>query len=689
MSNFKTTYPNLNVVSKTAGRDVIPQAIDVTAAIYKEHPEWRLLSEPVTAIGHCIPPRVGKTSVIIGSVLELRALGAPPVVVITPWLNLCEQLTTDDKVMGAMSIYGMRAKGLAYQWVTKVDDSEWWKREGTSADYFTMTMGLVHNAVSGGSTAFLDGLSEAADLFGARPVVIIDEIHLIAETKKWGATIQRLIDNGVFVVGLTGTPERNDNYPVPGFTAERVSDEEPIEKKLFKSVVEVKDDVRYGEFQNYVGVAAKYEVAPIKGVNVPWSKAFDEGWMNHINFIGVDVDLDDGRKLIDLDQQELSKNLRHILESDEACVPVLECVLDRLNTWRGRQKKYNSTPLKTQALIVSGSDYDTEKNGTNYHARELRRHMKQLLEIKNGQQLGGQVVEWQHLHNLRIEIASSSENDGTPSKASAEKIKGFVAGDIDVLIVKNMGLVGLDAPQCKVQALLGAIRRGPLARQMVTRTCTKWGQRGVEGMAGDVIYPRDIMHEALFSEISKNQPTNITTMEPEGDPVIQPLEDREDDERHATGAAIASYTTVGGVQYEGNRETLLRTVKHKYEIARKLSDVEIIQTVEQGGFPVEDHELLAQEQVKKKQEHIVIKNLNRELDSKKGEFGKTANTLTNKLCDYKNNPAKWRATLRSIQFEAKKFCGFYGSVPSLEDPALLGRLIDALEPAYRKVKREM
>lgn len=49
-------------------------------------------------------------------------------------------------------------------------------------------------------------------------LVILDEIHHAGDEKTWGAALELAYENAVFVLGLTGTAFRSDNYKIPFVT---------------------------------------------------------------------------------------------------------------------------------------------------------------------------------------------------------------------------------------------------------------------------------------------------------------------------------------------------------------------------------------------------------------------------------------------------------------------------------------
>jgi type I site-specific restriction-modification system R (restriction) subunit len=119
----------------------------------------------------------------------------------------------------------------------------------------------------------------------------------------------------------------------------------------------------------------------------------------------------------------------------------------------------------TKMLVVTASDYGkTDDNNSNAHAREMRRQIENAIGLDP--LLSNQ--------DLSIEICTSVSENGETDDKALEKIKrfGLTKTDkegnepIDVLIVKGMGLVGLDVPQCKILLDASTFRRGPIKNSL-------------------------------------------------------------------------------------------------------------------------------------------------------------------------------------------------------------------------------
>ena len=107
-----------------------------------------------------------------------------------------------------------------------------------------------------------------------------------------------------------------------------------------------------------------------------------------------------------------------------------------------------------------------------------------------------------HLHTL---IATSTD-------ANADRtIERFCDGQGDVLIVKQMGGIGLDVDRLKVCLDLSNIRTQTSFIQQLTRICTIWDRSKATGNPWDIvrtatyITPDDVLGEGLFNKFVRDE----------------------------------------------------------------------------------------------------------------------------------------------------------------------------------------
>jgi hypothetical protein len=68
-----------------------------------------------------------------------------------------------------------------------------------------------------------------------------------------------------------------------------------------------------------------------------------------------------------------------------------------------------------------------------------------------------------------------------------------------------------------------------------------------------------------------------------------------------------------------------------------------------------------------------------------GQFGKRAQKLAAQVVDPGINPPVFRNVVTALQARAKELAGVNCAVPTIDDPVVLERLMQALEEAFREV----
>jgi superfamily II DNA or RNA helicase len=692
-SPFQQQYPYLKVLTKDSGRPDLPLGVDITVRRY-------LQDRDDMVMGHKAPQRFGKASMIHAISAELRERGCPITFVIAPWTFLTKQLVDKEKIARSVSLYGMRlSRPLVVQRIENIQSSAFYVRDKAPLTLASMTMGLVHYGSN------LDNILDAVNIMldapsGMPPAFIIDEVHLIALKKQWGETLNKIAESGAFVVGLTGTPRRLDKSPIPGFSVVLENEEEGKDKNVYKGLHHIEAGTRIGQFEVRGTTKAEFRVVPKHGIDVPISKAFEEKWLNPINFLPVNVDVRNRETgevlpLSEVPAEELSSNLEHWLKSETLIRAMAYPALDRLNELRKRYEvalakaketarqeepsgaKPNPsylTWLKPQMLIVSSKDSESSQQKSNYHAREIRRILAEILRSENSER-------FPYLNNLSIEIATSTDEDGAPDAKSEDKIKDFTKGLVDILIVKTMGLVGLDAPACKVQINLSSIRKGPLSDQMNTRTGTIWDQEGFKDVCSVCFYPADKASEKMVENLRKEQQKVVQTNELK-DEFLAPLEEKPVNEYLLEGGAIAGYRDPLGGTVEGDYEAILKAIKQQTPELSTLLDTTLIQMYENGTLRI-DEALLEQKREEVLQETESVRDLDEELKELRGRFGKKAQKLTRRLASPQEDIEKYRTYVRILQSKAKEKCHVMQAVNTIDDPDVLNELIDALDDAYK------
>lgn len=605
------------------------------------------------------PPRWGKSTIIRGAALELRKAGAPTSIVLAPWELLADQIKDVDDIRDMYRRYSIRHDAeFTVKRVHDLPTDEWWKLTDGIPTLISMTLPLAYR----NKDQFLDGIRGMHRKYGVRIPVFADESHLLKLAKSWGPFAADIISAGGYLIPLTGTPVPG----MPGFDDNKKNWEDKTQTTKVRKIVDGEEKW----FDNtYEGMGGEVEVNA--DIQVTWRRAWEVGALTRVNGIWLDFPVTDNvtgeglGNLSDLTKEQLSGNLRDILES-EKCVDIgARLFVERFLARKNKNKK-------AQGLAVTGFDYDVEgSSGRNHHARVLKAAVEDYV-AKSG---------W--AKPLRIEIATGVTADGEPDKDSADKIRDFRKGKIDILIVKMMGLVGLDAPSLKTMLYLGIPRKGPLALQALSRVLTFWSE--MDGIAADIILPKDRAAVDLWQRMIGNQGGDAASeMVLVSSVEAEPPEEHPDDDYSIGDGSVDGYTDEEGRLFEGDREVLLQVIKEKY-ITRGLTDPEILSNYENGGYTVSQTEI-DDYKVRHMNGFTAIRDFDADLPGLKGAFGAKAKKIVSKRIRYNpDNPAAYRAALEKVQGKAKELCRFRGDVPKLDDAALLKKLVEALDQAERIV----
>ncbi len=638
-----------------------PKIYDAILSVVSLHQEGE------TGCSNTHPPRYGKSSIIRCSALELCELGAPPSVVIVPWIILANQIKDPAKVADMYKRYGIeRSVSFLMHRVESFKSNFWWKPEipkdlpkKSKVRLLVTTIELIFL----NEEAFIDGVKEMADQYGCRVPIQIDECHLMRKDKKWGKLIKRIQDAGGYIVMYTGTP-------IPGmgdlFEAEygdwfKTSTQllrrryEDGELKWFKQTLE--GDSRY--------------VKNIHGINhVSWSQAWNDPppALAQASMIWVDVAVYDEETNEPIGQlKDISKaalkggRLRKVIESDECIAKMAEAGISRL---LHRRRADN----KTQMLALTG--YDVGKPETrNQHAIALRDAMRQVL-----------IDRKLDPDNFSIEIATTVKEDGSPDNDALKTIQAYIDGKVDVLIVKMMGIVGLDVPSSKILLYGSPMRHGPLAWQALSRVMTIWKNR-----TADIIAPCDELMRTLVSIMIEKQ----GGISKESNYEVIDEEDADEPEStssvYTKNGTISGYSDFHGKKADGDHEESLAIIKIKYNIGN-LTDPEIIENFIKGGFGLTDDDRKDYRTKRQKEETAGFRDLDKNLENLQGKFGAKAHQLVS-VWGRKQNPRISYGAQRQLYIEkvvklqsaAKRRCNYTGKVQDIDDATKLERLLDALD----------
>lgn len=630
-----------------------PEVIGCAAAAVERY----LSGAPVTGIE--VPPRVGKASIARIIALECRQYGAPYVLHVVPWVNLTEQMLDDKKTADFKRIYGITAMFMRDS-VETIKHYAFYKRLSGTPALLTTTLSLVHVNID----SVVDSVNVAIEETGKRPVIILDEVHIVKWTKALGTSIKQLMDAGAYLVSLTGTPVRADRGLIPGFQHNVLSTEDAKEATRCKGRYTDDDGQAMMVMARGESVAKEIELSPIGSDPVAWSLAFQRKWLMQCNFIKLDFRIPE----LDCLLSEASKKdvrLSEIVKSEECIAVGVSAMLSRLIVKRVASGK------RVQALVITGSDEGFEdREGANHHARDIRRSINDQIELLSDRDrriLGG----------LTIEIATSVNDDGTPDVKATNKINAFVAGETDVLIVKMMALVGMDAPGCKVNLFMSPIRKGPLVAQAATRHLTPSVNDDFR-FAGDLIIPWDSGAQELSENFTQMNGTLKVEEFTEHSEFETPLEEKEPEDLTLMDGRVGGYADQYGNVHNGDHEALLRAIKTKYAtLVRGLTDAVILGGYQSGAFPVDDIEI----QSERVDASVCNENLSKLREKTEGKANIKAKRIVNAHFSYVSDPNSWKAMLAAIHRKAKSLAKVQPGtkLQDIDDPAIIQRIIDAMD----------
>lgn len=305
---------------------------------------------------------------------------------------------------------------------------------------------------------------------GLPVVVFIDESHTGSETNEWGRAVEVLVKKyGAYAVLLTATPQRSDSVPILGFGTEVMEDETV---QIWKTSPSTSKE-GWVNVKLFEGVKTKLRLKP--DLNVKFREAFNEGALCKVSRTPFDAELEDGRgrgtRLSELSPHKVQSELGRIVRLSE----VIEDGCRRLVADMRRRREVQPD---SAGIVFCGND-------TGPH-REVDLHAKQIKKDLND--LGPEF-------EVRIITTSSNEED------ASEDLVRFANGKYDIVIVKQMGGVGLDVPRLKTGLDLSPTRKFASLVQRMMRIATPYGNV----IVGTWITPDDILSKAVFQRIVRDE----------------------------------------------------------------------------------------------------------------------------------------------------------------------------------------
>ena len=311
-------------------------------------------------------------------------------------------------------------------------------------NFFAATIQLVNSNLPG----FVRWVVQEKQENGVPPIIFVDEAHTSSTSNQWGNVVRQLREAGAFAVLLTGTPYRSDRDRIEGFDWDEV-EAKPI--RISRPRVDTHGDQLVDIYEGSRTILAlkpdyEYTLRQAWDVDTPPS-------LCKMTRLAYDFDLNTkdrvteeylGQNLLSqLPQQRLAGQLGKMLREDKVIKFLCDVMLTQL---RDRRRDAPTTA----GIIFVGNDQpeaDSEENG---HARRVSEIIRSI--------------------DPRLEVIIATSNDSS----GARNLRRFQQGYGDILVVKQMGGVGYDAPRLKVALDLSVVRAQTAFVQRVTRVARVW-----------------------------------------------------------------------------------------------------------------------------------------------------------------------------------------------------------------------
>lgn len=432
--------------------------------------------EPYSAI--VLTTRYGKTDVARMVTLRLwRDRLTKSGLIIVPSRILVEQTLDDAKVLACLNRYGVppEVKVGTYP----MDRPPRLSRLKNNL-LSSMTMQMANNHLH-----ILEQWIDSAKYSGFPPVVFMDEAHMESEANAWGKVPGRLAEAGAHVVLMTATPIRADRQPIPGFPYEEVGRETDGSGRT-RTFYEVKP-----HWRTSLQDALAEPNPPICQVTY-----------QPFGIIGTLQDTATGEtaqgNLRALSDDEVRQELRRAVRVESIIRKGCQYFLRELQNRRKDPRQKETTGIifvDSRDAILDAEDDDQIKT-----VRKVLRSLAPRLKVK----------------------AAVSDDP-----ASAEVLDSFSAGDIDILIVKQMASVGLDVDHLKVALDLSNIRSYAALFQRMMRIATRWDHPDYPDnpvVTATYIAPDDPIIERRMRQIREEEGEITIVTEPPlpGEPVDVP-----------------------------------------------------------------------------------------------------------------------------------------------------------------------
>lgn len=308
--------------------------------------------------------------------------------------------------------------------------------------FLAMTTQFVHANLE----SVVHWVDHALHVTALPPLFFVDECHTVAESQKWGDTIAALISAGARVVLLTGTASRADGMKIPGFDYREMG----VTNGVRRSVTLDPEDpdmwlVQLQEVQ-------EKQVVLVPHHEVTYEQAWEERVLCGVTRFPMDCNVHvtkgarqgEPSRLADLSPSEARLYLGRVVRQPETMETLCSRALDLLMEFKTRYWD------RIAMIVYCGNDSESDSE-VNAHARAIEKTLRALSPAP-----------------LTIDTVTSSDGKDGP-----DRIRKFCEPTgVDILIVKQMVGVGLDAARVKVVLDLSPVRTFASAVQRWLRLAT-------------------------------------------------------------------------------------------------------------------------------------------------------------------------------------------------------------------------
>ena len=317
-------------------------------------------------------------------------------------------------------------------------------------------------------------IDDCLELIGAerlrtsKPLVIfIDECQFVAEKKRWGDFFRRVEQAGALLVLLTATPYREDADAMPGFRATQINED---------------DERRYFYFDAGDGIHNRIDVwdgvRTLSRLEADDTTTFNEAWQEQPDVLCkldrevVSIPVD-GTPLQELKIVDTKKHLGKVVRDQRFLDPAIRLVLAKLQLTQ-------TIDPHCKAMVMTGNDQPNDRRD-NAHAETI----KELLHVLAPSILG-------RACRVRIITLKTVEDD-----SAAKAMDAFLESDDDIVIVKQVGTVGLDDWRIKVLGYFSPIRSVAAMIQAWMRPATPQGGLSI----AHLVMPADRFCTAVWNKL--------------------------------------------------------------------------------------------------------------------------------------------------------------------------------------------